>query len=53
LDRIRQGNVPITARVKAVVREVAQDPSFGRIFENRGAEARYMGSEEVERFIKE
>ena len=40
-------------QVKAMVKKVAQDPAFNKILESQGAEARYMNSEEVEKFIKE
>jgi len=39
--------------VRVLVKKVAQDPGFNKILESQGAEARYLSSEEVEKFIKD
>lgn len=44
---------PLAAQIRAMVKKVAQDAAFNKILESQGAEARYLGSEEVEKFIKE
>jgi tripartite-type tricarboxylate transporter receptor subunit TctC len=49
----RKTPAPLAAQVKAMVKKVAQDAAFNKILESQGAEARYMNSEEVEKFIKE
>jgi len=36
-----------------MVKKVAQDEAFNKILESQGAEARYLNSEEVDKFIKE
>ncbi len=43
---------PILARVREVVKKVAEDDAFGKLLESQGAEARYLSGEEVARFIK-
>lgn len=43
---------PLAAKIKEMVKKVAQDEAFKKLLESQGAEARYMTSEEVERFIK-
>ncbi len=43
---------PLVAKIKELVKKVAQDQAFKKILESQGAEARYMTSEEVEKFIK-
>jgi tripartite-type tricarboxylate transporter receptor subunit TctC len=43
---------PIVARVREVVKKVAEDGAFDKLLESQGAEARYLTSEEVEKFIK-
>jgi tripartite-type tricarboxylate transporter receptor subunit TctC len=49
----RKTPAPIAVQIKAMVKKVAQDAAFNKILESQGAEARYMNSEEVEKFIKE
>lgn len=49
----RKTPAPLAAQIKAMVKKVAQDAAFNKILESQGAEARYMNSEEVEKFIKE
>lgn len=43
---------PLAAKIKEMVKKVAQDDAFKQLLESQGAEARYMTSEEVEKFIK-
>jgi tripartite-type tricarboxylate transporter receptor subunit TctC len=43
---------PIAARIKEVVKKVAEDDAFDKLLESQGAEARYLTSESVEDFIK-
>lgn len=49
----RKTPAPLVVQIKAMVKKVAQDAAFNKILESQGAEARYMNSEEVEKFIKE
>lgn len=43
---------PLVEKIKEMVKKVVQDDAFKKLLENQGAEARYMTSEEVEKFIK-
>ncbi len=43
---------PIAAKIKDVVKKVAEDDAFDKLLESQGAEARYLTSESVEDFIK-
>jgi tripartite-type tricarboxylate transporter receptor subunit TctC len=43
---------PLAEKIKEMVKKVAQDDAFKKLLESQGAEARYMTSEEVEKFIK-
>jgi tripartite-type tricarboxylate transporter receptor subunit TctC len=49
----RKMPAPLAVQIKAMVKKVAQDAAFNKILESQGAEARYLSSEEVEKFIKE
>jgi tripartite-type tricarboxylate transporter receptor subunit TctC len=49
----RKTPAPLAVQIKAMVKKVAQDAAFNKILESQGAEARYLSSEEVEKFIKE
>ncbi|MEW6334695.1 MAG: tripartite tricarboxylate transporter substrate binding protein [Thermodesulfobacteriota bacterium] len=49
----RKTPAPLAGQVKAMVKKVAQDPGFNKILESQGAEARYLSSDEVEKFIRD
>lgn len=49
----RKTPAPLVAMIKEIVKKVGQDEAFKKTLESQGAEARYMTSEEVEKFIKE
>jgi tripartite-type tricarboxylate transporter receptor subunit TctC len=51
ISATRKTPVPIVARVREVVKKVAEDEAFEKLLESQGAEARYLNSEEVEKFI--
>ena len=52
ISATRKTPAPIVARVREVVKKVAEDDAFDKLLESQGAEARYLTSEEVEKFIK-
>ena len=52
ISATRKTPAPIVARVREVVKKVAEDDAFVKLLESQGAEARYLTSEEVEKFIK-
>jgi hypothetical protein len=52
ISATRKAPAPIIARVREVVKKVTEDDAFDKLLESQGAEARYLTSEEVERFIK-
>ena len=52
ISATRKTPAPIVARVREVVKKVAEDDAFVKLLESQGAEARYLTSDEVEMFIK-
>ena len=52
ISATRKTPAPIVARVREVVKKVAEDDAFVKLLESQGAEARYLTSDEVEKFIK-